>query len=254
LKVRFLGTAGSLMSEQSSYPAILVNDEVLLDCGEGTTQKLIQINVIEKIKLICITHLHNDHFMGIFSLLWHLWIKKHKKSIEIVGPVGLKRTIETILELVNTPEDLKSFEIVYTELKSACKTRLKRGEFIIESVSVEHGMPARAYLIQNSHKSICYTGDSKPTKNLEYLAETCDLLICESTLPTQFKSFAHQHFHMTPEDAANLAVASSAKKLLLFHISSYFVEQVDEFKNQAEKIFKKEVMIAHDNMLLLLDT
>ena len=71
MKITFLGTAGSTLSEHRSYPAILINKDLLLDCGEGTTQKLLQVNAINTIKTIFFTHLHNDHLLGVFSLLWY---------------------------------------------------------------------------------------------------------------------------------------------------------------------------------------
>ena len=250
MKITFLGTAGSLMAENRGYPAILINDDLLLDCGEGTTQKLIQLKSIDKLRIICLTHLHNDHFMGLFSLLWHLWIYKRRKKLEIIGPVGIKYTIETILDLINTPEHMKSFQIEFTELENSDKIHLLKEKYTLESAHVEHGIPALAYRIEESGRSICYTGDSKPTKNLERLAKNCDLLISEATLPSKFADFAHTHFHMTPEDAASLALKASCKRLALFHISSYFLDQLNNFKIEAKKIFNNEVILAEDLMKL----
>jgi len=246
MKITFLGTAGSIMAKNRSFPSILVNQDLLLDCGEGTTQKLLQINKLKHIKTVCITHLHADHFLGIISLIWHYGVEKRRKRLEIIGPIGIKHTIEKILELVNTPDSIQTFQIEFTELNLSQMNQLTMGKYIIKSTPVEHGIPALAYRIEEKKKSMCYTGDTKPTKSLVLLAKNCDLLISESTLPEKFRDFTHDHFHMTPRDAAKLALETNSKQLVLVHISSHFLVYIEDFKTEAEKTFKKKVIIAED--------
>lgn len=62
MKITFLGTAGSIMTENKSFPSILINNDLLLDCGEACTQKLLKLKFINTIDTICISHLHGDHF------------------------------------------------------------------------------------------------------------------------------------------------------------------------------------------------
>lgn len=38
MKITFIGTSGGFLGAEKSFPAILINDDLLLDCGEGTTQ------------------------------------------------------------------------------------------------------------------------------------------------------------------------------------------------------------------------
>ena len=124
MKVTFIGTAGSTAAKNKGYPAILINDDLLLDCGEGTTQKLVQINSIKNIKTICLTHLHMDHYLGLFSLLWYYWLHNRNDDLTLIGPIGTKDTVKKILSLVNTPESMmKSFKIIYKEIKETGKSR-----------------------------------------------------------------------------------------------------------------------------------
>jgi len=251
MKIKLLGTAGSLIAKNRGCPAILINDDMLLDCGEGTTQKLVQLELIENIKTICITHLHNDHFLGAFSLLWHYWLNQRKEDLKIIGPRQLKSTFETILELTHTPEGMMtSFKVKYEELKETNTIHTIRGHYQIQYISMEHGFPAFAYRIESNGKSFCYSGDTKPTDNLIQIAHNCDLLVCECTLPDDMHEFAHKHNHCTPSDVGKIASKSNSKKLVLTHISSFFLDRIDEFKASAEKFFNKEVIIAEDLMEL----
>ena len=251
MKITLLGTAGSLIAKDKGCPAILINDDLLLDCGEGTTQKLIQLDLIKNVKTICITHLHNDHFLGAFSLLWHYWLSQRKEELKIIGPPQLKSTFETILELTHTPEGMmSSFKVSYIELKETNTVQTINANYAIQYISVEHGFPAFAYRIENKGKSFCYSGDTKPTDNLKKIARDCDLLVCECTLPDDMHEFAHKHNHCTPSDVGEIAAAANAKKLVLTHISSFFLDRIDEFKKSAEKNFIKKVIIAEDLMEL----
>ena len=249
MKITLLGTAGSLIAKNKGCPAILINDDLLLDCGEGTTQKLVQLNLIKNIKTILITHLHNDHFLGAFSLLWHYWLNQRKEDLKIIGPPQLKSTFETILELTHTPEGMmSSFNVNYVELEETNTIQTINGNYMIQYISVEHGFPAFAYRIERKGKSFCYSGDTKPTDNLKKIARDSDLFVCECTLPDDMHEFAHKHNHCTPSDVGKIASAANIKKLVLTHISSFFLNRLDEFKESAEKFFNNQVIIAEDLM------
>ena len=118
----------------------------------------------------------------------------------------------------------------------------------IKYISVEHRIPALSYRIEIDGKSICYSGDTKPIESLRKIATDCDVFICESTIPDEMADFAHKHYHCTPSDAAEIADKANCNRLVLFHISSHFIEQINEFKTQAAVKFKKSIIIAEDLM------
>ncbi|MFX1259554.1 MAG: MBL fold metallo-hydrolase [Promethearchaeota archaeon] len=250
MKVTFIGTAGSFLTANRSYPSILLNDDLLLDCGEGTTQNLLKINSINNIKIICITHLHHDHYLGLFSLLWYYWLNNRKEDLEIIGPPKTRYTVEKILKLINTSEDIKTFNLVIIELKDSNEIQTFKKIYTIKSISVDHNIISFAFRIEKEDKSICYSGDTRPTPNLKTLSKNSDLLIAESSFPNKYKELAHKIYHSTPSDAAELGINSNCKKLVLFHISSAFKNQFARFKAEAEEIFKNDVIIAKDLMIL----
>lgn len=251
MKITFLGTAGSIISATRSYPSILVNDDLLLDCGEGATQKLIQLGVIKSIKMICLTHLHCDHFIGLFSLLWYYYISNRKEELFIYGPPDTQKTIEGIIELINTPESIKSFKIRFQEWKNAEYIQsFKFGEYIIKSKKASHDPIAFAYRIDDEEKVFSYTGDTSPDEGLIELFKESYLLIHEASLPSNMSDFAHQIHHSTPIDAAEMALKAKCFKLALFHISTFFSHLIPEYKKDAESVFLKDVIIAEDLMSL----
>jgi ribonuclease Z len=245
-----VGTAGSIISKSRTYPAFLINDDLLLDCGEGTTQKLLKLDVIDKINTICLTHLHNDHFMGIISLIWYYWISGIAKQLQIIGPQKTEETIKKILKLTHTPEKLGSLKIKYTELEDSEKLQEIQTNYTIKSIKVEHVFPAYAYRIEDNNSVITYTGDTKPNQRIINLAKGSDILLCEATFPDKLQRFAHKHGHCTSSDAARIAKDSNSKKLILVHVSSVFENQIPKIKQQAERIFENDVIIGEDLMKL----
>lgn len=249
MKVIFLGTAGSYMSVSRSYPSILINDDLLLDCGEGTTQKLLKIDAIEKINTICITHLHNDHFLGLFSLLWYYMLSGRNNDLEIIGPPKIEDTINKILDLTNTTMGMRSsFNLNYFELEDIDKLQTLHRKYEINAIQVNHAIIAYAYRIEENGKYLCYSGDTAPSENLIRLAKNCDLLLCEASLPNKFKTLAHKLGHSTPYDLALMAKESKSKKVVMFHIATTFIKQIDDFKRQADKELNDNVIIAEDLM------
>jgi len=252
MKLVLVGTAGSIISKSRTYPSYLINDEVLLDCGEGTTQKLLKLDVIDNINTICITHLHNDHFIGIISLIWYYWISGISKELKIIGPQNTEETIKKILKLAHTPEKLGSLKIQYNELEDSKEIQEREIEanYNIKSIKVEHVFPAYAYRIEDNKSVITYSGDTKPNQNIVNLAKDSDILICEATFPDKLQRFAHKHGHCTSSDAARIAKNSNSKKLILVHISPVFENKIPKMKQQAERIFENDVIIGEDLMKL----
>jgi len=78
VRVKFLGTSSAVPTKDRGLPAILVKtigDSILLDCGEGTQRQMIMAKEsIMDIDKVVITHLHGDHFFGLFPLIQTLGI------------------------------------------------------------------------------------------------------------------------------------------------------------------------------------
>ncbi len=252
LRVTFLGAGGSSVTKVRGALGLLINNDLLIDCGDGITQKLVKVGAINSITTICITHLHCDHYIGIFSLLWHMWIMNRKESLKIIGPKGLKNTIETILKLVNSADDMATCEIDYEEIEDSNDLITLNTEYRLKCIKMDHIPLTFAFRIQDkeSDKAICYSGDYKPNENLKVLAKDCDLLISEATMPNNLADLAHKHNHSTPIDAAKIAKDANCKKLALVHISAVFKHQLKKMKKEANSIYSKEIILPEDFMEL----
>lgn len=93
-------------------------------------------------------------------------------------------------------------------------------------------------------RKIVYSGDTRPVKSLEKLAESADLLIHEATLDDDLTERAEEDGHSTPSQAAKTAKKAKVKRLVLTHISSRY-KSASLLLEQARKIFPS-VDVAED--------
>lgn len=252
MKITFLGTAGSLMTENKSFPSILINNDLLLDCGEGCTQKLLQLKAINTINTICISHLHGDHYSGLFSLLWYYWLSNRTADLTIIGPPQTLATTEKIFTLLNAPGGFEvfNFKIYFNELTDTNDIQELKGDYRIKCAKMDHAIISFAYCVEKNGESVCYSGDTRPTQQLVKLADKCNVFICESTFPDKYSKFADEYGHSTPSDAAKMARDANCQKLVLVHLYPLFAKRVIKSKDNIKKIFNKEILIADDLMTL----
>ncbi|MFH1306751.1 MAG: ribonuclease Z [Candidatus Micrarchaeota archaeon] len=97
LNITILGSSGSAPTKERNLPSIAVQingDVLLLDCGEGTQRQMMKHGVsYAKVKAIFISHLHLDHFLGIFGLGETLRLSGRTTPIQIFGPPGTARVL-----------------------------------------------------------------------------------------------------------------------------------------------------------------
>ena len=87
------------------------NKYYLIDCGEGTQIRLADFGFsLAIVDVIFISHLHGDHFFGIFGVITSMSLSGRKKSLHIVGPTSIKHMIDVVLDGNNY--DL-GFDLVY---------------------------------------------------------------------------------------------------------------------------------------------
>ena len=84
---------------------------------------------------------------------------------------------------------------------------------------------------------ITYSGDTMPCEEIISFAKDSTLLIHESTYKEEDKDKADQHAHSTSVDAANIALHSNSKELILTHFSTRYTE-LDDLLEEAREIFE----------------
>lgn len=147
-----LGVGSALPSKDKHFSATAVEvarELFLFDCGEGTQHQLLHSSMRwSKLKAICITHLHGDHFFGLPGLLSTLSLLRRETPLIVIGPEGIKSFIDTIPSRI--PGDERSYQITFIELNHEIggkEVYLSDGCRIV-SHAIQHSIPAYGYRIE----------------------------------------------------------------------------------------------------------
>lgn len=103
MRIVVLGSGAALPSPERNPASIALryNGEVyLFDCGEGAQRQMMKSKIsYSKTKYILITHLHDDHILGIPGLIFTLSLEdeNRKEKVRIVGPKGTLKRIGQLI-------------------------------------------------------------------------------------------------------------------------------------------------------------
>lgn len=70
----------------------------LLDCGYQIPERFWMEKDYYTLELVCITHLHADHFLGLVPLIARFYEEKRKRKITFFAPKGFKSVLTTLLQ------------------------------------------------------------------------------------------------------------------------------------------------------------
>jgi len=94
---------------------------------------------------------------------------------------------------------------------------------------------------------VVLTGDTRPCAAVVDAAQGADLLIHEATFGEEEKDRAKETGHSTAKEAAQVALAAKARRLVLSHVSARYSISADELIKEAKPVFDN-VTVAKDGM------
>lgn len=152
--VRILG-CGSAMPTIDKNPTsqiIIYNTNYyLIDCGEGTQLQIRKYKIsLLKINNIFISHLHGDHYYGIFGLLSTFNMLGRTNQLNIFGPKELKNIYEFIIKSNN---DELQYKINFVPLNNKSKELIFSDKYLdIFSFPLKHSKAVWGFLFSEKKK------------------------------------------------------------------------------------------------------
>ncbi|MBQ0015693.1 MAG: ribonuclease Z [Bacteroidales bacterium] len=267
-----LGSGAAVPTPSRSCAAQVVNIRgfrMLLDCGEGTQVNIRQYHQkMQSVSLVCVSHLHGDHFFGLPGLLSSMHLHGRKDPIVIVGPQGIRQALQMMNQVSQSHID---FPVSYLELPDDmpidappvmvfCNSRCR-----VSAFPICHSVPTFGYMVDQLPRVSRYSWSQSDVsyeqlpyvKRYVYCSDTClfdmlpqriqqaDLLCIESTFCDDFESVAAQKQHLTARQAARVAHSAGVRKLLLTHFSLRYKDKMDQLLLQAQSEFP-DVQLAQD--------
>jgi len=145
LKITFLGTSGTVPSVERNSPAIFVQFggyRFLFDCGEGTQrQMMIARTGFRNLDNIFITHLHTDHFIGLFGLLETMSLNERTKTLNVYAPRA--EVLKALFDIFGY--DMLNYPINVREMRDG--EEVKFDGFKVMAFKTEHIVQSVGYAI-----------------------------------------------------------------------------------------------------------
>jgi ribonuclease BN (tRNA processing enzyme) len=233
------GAGGQL---QTSFHVRSNRSTFLIDCGASTLIGMRRLGLATSdIDMVCISHLHGDHFGGLpWFLIDALYGSKRTRPLVVTGPRGLEARFVEIAEALY-PDIIKcprAFDLEFVEY--AEQAPLVLNGVTITPFEVKHpcGAPPYALRFELEEKVIAFTGDTGWTESLCAVAQGADLFISECF---QYDVTLPIHLDYKAIDANYERFG--AKRVLLTHMGEAMLAQVD-------KVDASRYLIAQDGMTL----
>jgi ribonuclease BN (tRNA processing enzyme) len=208
---------------------------LLIDCGNGIVSRLQQAGELEGLTALLFSHLHADHCLDIFPLFYSRAFSRDSSlaPLPIYLPPGEMERFARLAEVLRV-EPPRLLDGTFTAAEFDPSAGLQVGDLRLSFAQTEHPVPTYSIRVEDGYGSFAYSSDTGPTEKLAELARGCDLLLSEATLGEEDFNPSNP-LHLTPRMAAEVALQTGARALLLTHIWPHYDRQT--MLEEARRVF-----------------
>ncbi|MBA3836422.1 MAG: MBL fold metallo-hydrolase [Zymomonas sp.] len=261
----------------------------VVDIGEGgaETMNVMGINP-GKADALLLTHFHSDHIDGFGPLMLFHWTRGSSTApLPVYGPKGVEAIVagfnaayatDKTYRIAHHGEEVvppsggggiaRPFEMVGPTTIVLERDGLKITAFKVDHEPIE---PAVGYRFDYKGRSLCISGDTKKSANLEAVCKGVDILVHEALDPELLEKMESgaaangqagaakilhdiQDYHTTPEGAAESAQTVGAEMLVLSHLVPPLPSRwlYAAFLGDAKSRFSGPIVVGEDGMMFSL--
>jgi ribonuclease Z len=152
--IRILGSGSAIPTLERQTSGQIVNYNkayYIIDCGEATQIAMKKYGISPlKVNHIFISHLHGDHYFGIFGLVNTMHLLNRKKELHIYTFSGLQELIE--LQLAISLSTLE-YPIIFHQLDQFESKCIFESKYLqVESIPLKHRIPTCGFLFREKKK------------------------------------------------------------------------------------------------------
>lgn len=223
MKIRILGCSGGIGGPEQRTTSMLVDDDILIDCGTGLAE--LSIEALARIDHVFITHSHLDHLACLPMLMdtvgdireAPLTIHATDATLEILRNHIFNWAIWP--DFTEIPSEASPF-MRYASLRIGETVVL--GERRITATPANHTVPAVGYHLDTGSASLVFSGDTGPCPELwRYVNQIANLryLIIETAFPDREHDLARVSLHLCPRLlAAELVQLERQAEIFITHL------------------------------------
>jgi ribonuclease Z len=213
-----LGTSGAVPSARRDTTALVVRaggSTCLVDVGGSPVQKLRRVGVDPvTLSAVVITHTHPDHVYGLPALVQGLLILGRRTTLPIYCRVEHVSLVAGLLGLFGLAREGLPLPIMPVEPHEGVHVLETPDLVLTASPNVHGSMPNLAVRIDAGGRSLVYSSDTRPCREVETLARGATTLVHEAT----FARPNPAEWHSTAQEAGAVAHAAGVGRLYLAHV------------------------------------
>lgn len=155
-KLTIIGSGSAVPTLRRGVTSHFINfneRRILIDCGEGTQLQLRRFKIkFQRLQYIFISHLHGDHFLGLFGLLSSMNLLGRTQKLIIFAPLQLQEIIQTQFQITKVKLD---YEIEFIHLKGKSKELIFEDRVLeVYSFPVKHRIECYGFLFKEKEKEL----------------------------------------------------------------------------------------------------
>ncbi|MFI6349503.1 MBL fold metallo-hydrolase [Streptomyces sp. NPDC050560] len=218
MKLTVVGCSGSFPSAESACSSYLVEADgyrLLLDMGNGALGELQRHCGLYDLDAIVLSHLHADHCIDMCAYFVARYYRHEGgrcPALPVYGPEGTEHRLTTAY--ADTPSASSMSEVF--DFHTVKPGSYDVGPFTVRTEKVRHPVEAYAVRVEHAGRSLTYSGDTGPSKELTELAADTDLFLCEAAFTYGKENIPD--LHLNGREAGTAAQEARARRLVLTHI------------------------------------
>ncbi|NOR36699.1 MAG: MBL fold metallo-hydrolase [Woeseiaceae bacterium] len=206
MRIRILGCSGGI-GAGSRTSAMLVDDDVLIDAGTGIGD--LELEEIDSIRHVFLTHAHLDHIAGLPMLADSVFDENFTTPLTVYAREETLRALQDhVFNGVIWPDFARlptagNPMLRYQVCSPGDTVTINHRDFY--AVDVMHTVPTLGYTVQNSGGVFAVSGDTKTNETLWPVLNACDdlrVLVIEVSFPDEMERLANEAGHYCPSTLA----------------------------------------------------
>lgn len=216
---------------------------ILIDCGSGILQRIIQAGKdFFDIDIIIISHLHPDHTAGLpalFQISYKHYTKSRIKQLYIFGGRGYKKWHQGVAPYFSGwPQEGKKDKLTIYQFPQVRQKTVKGVKFTLAQGN--HEASSIVVRIEYKNKTLVYTGDTGFDVKLVRFCKDVDVLLTECNSPEGVEVPGH----LRPSLCGQLASQAGVKKLVLTHLSPMVLKS--PIQRIVKQYYQDPIILAKD--------
>ena len=229
----------------------------LVDVGPESTENLMTWRLpVSAARAVFLSHLHSDHIGDLGEFNMQSWVQGRERPLALVGPSGVDKVArgfnqayenDHLFRRAHHERDGFRFPIAAGRIEprviripagAATATAWRDGDLTVTAIRVSHDpvSPAFGYRFDYRGRSVSISGDTMKWPAFAEASKGVDVMLHEAQneamtrqLSQALKGMGNARtssmmadtltYHTTPVEAADIARAAGAKRLVLYHLT-----------------------------------